>query len=146
MFTKHYGGDFVSKGFYWSRSSWEFVSISEEGGTLMGEQDEWYLRAPLPVVLVLGPLMGLLFFFTLPFSGMVVLAPFLAGKLRTAFETGGLSPAHVARPTQPGISNLEPRLRGAASRRAQRTEDENGKLVDLADRIARENRQENEQK
>ncbi|HEX9016302.1 MAG TPA: hypothetical protein VF960_09940, partial [Chloroflexota bacterium] len=104
MFTKHFGGDFVGQGIYWRRSTWEFVSISREGGTLMGAQDEWYLRAPLPVVLVLGPLMGLLFFFTLPLSGMLVLAPFLAGKLRTAVASGGLSPAHVARPTQPGVS------------------------------------------
>lgn len=106
----------------------------------MGEPTDWYVRAPLPLVLVLGPLMGLLFFFTLPFSGMMVLVPFVAGKLRTAVSSGRLSPVHLTSGPVPGISYLEPHLRpGTPS--AQREETEPGKLLDLADKIAEKDRQ-----
>ncbi len=140
MFTKHHGGEAVKCGTYWRRSTWEFVSIGEEGGTLMGENSEWYLRAPLPLVLVLGPVMGLLFFFTLPLSGMLVLGPFLAGKLRTAFAAGSLNPGRVTTAARPGVSYLEPRLRNGGAAGAEPAEGETGKLLDLADRINERNR------
>ncbi len=105
----------------------------------MGEATDWYVRVPLPLVLVMGPLMGLLYFFTLPFSGMMVLVPFAAGKLRTAVCSGRLSPAHLASGTTPGISYLEPRRRSGTAP-AQREETEPCKLLDLADKIAEKER------
>ena len=142
MFAKHCGGEFVEPGIYWRRSTWEFVSIPEDGGTLMGDAGEWYTRAPLPVVLVLGPLMGLLFFFTLPLSGMLVLAPMLAGRLRAAVTSGGLNPAHVAGAGQPGISYLEPRLKSSTPRRnGELKTSEPGKLLDLGDRTGEKGKQ-----
>ncbi len=105
----------------------------------MGDPNDRYMRAPLPLVLLLGPLMGLLFFFTLPLSGMLVLAPLLAGKVRTAVSSGRLSPAHLAPGGEPGVSYLEPRLqtgtRGSTpAARSDGAEPDN--LVDLANKIA----------
>jgi hypothetical protein len=105
----------------------------------MGGSTDWYVRAPLPLVLVLGPLMGLLFFIALPLSGMVVLVPFVAGKVRTAVSSGRLSPVHLASRAEPGISYLEPHLRSGATT-TQREDTESGKLLDLADRIAEKDR------
>ena len=104
----------------------------------MGEPNERYVRAPLPLVLLLGPLMGLLFFFTLPLSGMLVLAPFLARKVRTAVFSGRLSPAHLASGVEPGISYLEPYRRPVshdATLPAPRDGVEPDNLVDLANKI-----------
>ena len=104
----------------------------------MGGPSDWYVRAPLPLVLLLGPLMGLVFFFTLPLSGMLVLGPFLAGKLRTAVSSGRLSPAHLASGSEPGISYLEPYLRpgvhdSTPAARCDGAEPDN--LIDIANEI-----------
>ncbi|MCL4370063.1 MAG: hypothetical protein M1380_04055 [Chloroflexi bacterium] len=134
MITKHVGGEVVKGGIYWSMSAGEFVSVPREGGRLAGSMQDSYLRAPLPVVLVVGPIMGLAFAIFLPLSGLLVLVPFLADKLRGALIP---SAAHAAAGTtlQPGISYLEPRPRTAPEERPTETP-EQGKLVDLAKEIA----------
>ncbi len=112
----------------------------------MGGSSDWYVRAPLPLVLLLGPLMGLVFFFTLPLSGMVVLGPFLAGKLRAAVSSGRLSPAHLAPGSEPGISYLEPYLRSGeqdSTSATRRDEAEPGAVIDLADKIVEKEWREN---
>lgn len=142
MFTKRSAGEFAENGIYWRRSNWEFISVPEEGGILMGEPGEWYMRAPTPVVLILGPLMGLLFFFALPLSGMLVLAPMVAGRVRSAVTAGSLNPANLTNSAQPGVSYLEPRLRnGAAEPKAEIKDGDTGKLLDLTDRISDKNNQ-----
>ncbi|MGE5617816.1 MAG: hypothetical protein ACM3US_01000 [Sphingomonadaceae bacterium] len=137
MITRHVGGDVVEGGIYWSMSAGEFVSIPKEGGRLAGGPKDRYLRAPLPIVLVVGPIMGLAFAIFLPLSGLLVLIPFLASKLRGALVP---SAAHAAAGSlQPGVSYLEPRTRAAADRPAQTAApetDEEGRLVDLANEIA----------
>ncbi len=136
MITKHVGGEVVKGGIYWSMSAGEFISVPNEGGSLPGGTRERYLRAPLPVVLIVGPIMGLAFAIFLPLSGLLVLIPFLADKLRSTMIP---SAAHAAAGAslQPGVSYLETR---AATRdrsgEADGTEQEEGKLVDLAKEIA----------
>ncbi len=136
MITKHFGGELVKGGIYWSMSAGEFVSVPQEGGRLPGTGRDSYIRAPLPVVLVVGPVMGLAFALFLPLSGLLVLIPFLADKLRGAMVP---SAAHAAAGAslQPGVSYLEPRSRTAAQERPDGAETpEQGKLVDLAKEIA----------
>ena len=54
--------------------------------------------------------MGLAFAFFLPLSGLLVLIPFLGGKLRAVLFSGKVSAAHMAGSrVQPGVSYLEPR-------------------------------------
>jgi len=135
MISKHVGGEIVKGGIYWSLKDGEFVTIPREGGRLPGGSRDSYIKAPLPVVLVVGPVMGLAFAIFLPLSGLLVLVPFLFGKLRGAMVP---SAAHAAAGAmQPGVSYLEPQPRGTAQ--GQHTPDgtvENGKLVDLAKEIA----------
>jgi hypothetical protein len=105
MMTNHFGGDRVCGGVYWSKQAGEFISVPSEGGRLVGTENSQYLKMPLPLVLIAGPLMGLAFAFFLPLSGMLVLAPLLASKLRGAFAPGA---ARMATPQlQPGVSYLE---------------------------------------
>lgn len=137
MIRKHVGGDIVKGGIYWSMSQGEFIAVPKEGGALEGGRNDLYLRAPLPVVLVVGPIMGLAFAIFLPLSGLLVLVPFLVRKIRGAVTP---SAAHVATAAlQPGVSYLEPRSRANTGEPAA-TEtpegEEQGRLVDLAREIA----------
>ena len=105
----------------------------------MGGPGDWYVRAPLPLVLLLGPLMGMLFIFTLPFSGMLVLVPFLAGKVRTAVSAGKRRPAHLTSGAEPAISHLEPYSRPEARDSAPALRCGGARpcnLIDLANEIA----------
>jgi hypothetical protein len=142
MITRYAGGEVAPSGIYWNRTRGEFVSFSGEG-ELAGDRSERYLKAPLPVVLILGPLMGLAYFVFLPLSGLMVLVPVLAGKLRDALLPGRLSAAHMASAERlPGVSYLEPQSRIRTARADQegwiwKRDDEEGKLVDLATEIAR---------
>ncbi|MHB0870924.1 MAG: hypothetical protein ACYC66_03295 [Chloroflexota bacterium] len=138
MITRHVGGETVKGGIYWSMGAGEFVSVPNEGGRLAGGPEDRYLRAPLPIVLVVGPIMGLAFAIFLPLSGLLVLIPFLAGKLRGAVVP---SAAHAAVGSlQPGVSYLEPRTRATTKDRSGESatpeKDEQGRLVDLAKEIA----------
>jgi len=136
MISKHVGGEFVPGGIYWSMSAGEFLSVPKEGGRLAGNSQQRYIKAPLPLVLVVGPIMGLAFALFLPLSGLLVLGPFLAGRLRGALVP---SAAHAAVGTavQPGVSYIEPRPRpGADAHSSQDRAAEQGKLVDLAKEIA----------
>jgi hypothetical protein len=142
MITKYAGGEVAPNGIYWNRTRGKFVSFSGQG-ELAGDQSERYLKAPLPVVLIVGPLMGLAYFAFLPLSGLMVLVPFLASKLREVAFPGRLSAAHMASPQRlPGVSYLEPQSRIREAKADQegwiwRRNDDEGKLVDLATEIAR---------
>jgi len=134
MISRHVGGEAVKGGCYWSISAGEFLAVPKEGGTLPGSEKDRYIHAPLPVVLIVGPIMGAGFAFFLPLSGLLVLVPFLLGKLRGAAAP---SAARMATPQmQPGMSYLEPRSgAGTTAQEAPEVEDK-GKLVDLAQEIA----------
>ncbi len=131
--TKHFGGEKVTGGIYWSKKAGEFVTVPADGGELGGGERDQYIRTPLPLVLILGPLMGAAFAMFLPLSGMLVLAPFLATKLRSIAAP---SAARMATPQpQVGVSYLE------AAPRTERAEGEaekrdGEKLIKLAEAIA----------
>lgn len=138
MIAKHVGGEAVKGGVYWSMSAGEFVSIPAGGGRLAGGPKDRYIRAPLPIVLIVGPLMGLAFAIFLPLSGLLVVVPLMAGKLRGALGLGRMSTAHMAsQGTQLGVSYLEPRPRDRSVEYGSEAEAKDaGKLVDLAKEIA----------
>lgn len=79
MFT-HKGGYKVSKGTYWEVRSGHRVDIADEG-LLPGDVTASYLRAPAGVMLLMGPIIGLLYVIALPFIGIAVVATQLAGKI-----------------------------------------------------------------
>jgi hypothetical protein len=132
--AKHMGGETVKGGVYWSMTEGEFISVPGDGGILAGSARDQYMKAPLPLVLILGPVMGLAFAMFLPLSGLLVLIPFLAAKMR-----GAAAPSAARAALQPGVSYLEPgsgAKGGTDAPVASVSEAEQGKLVDLAKEIA----------
>lgn len=137
MLTKFEGGEAVKGGVYWSVKDGEFISVPKEGGVLEKESGRTYLKVPLPIVLVVGPIMGLAFAFFLPLSGVLVLASLAKRKLQGAFSAGKVGAAGMARlQMQPGASYLEPKAHEAGADAAPSPDAEDGKLVELAKEIA----------
>ena len=68
MFRKYSAGQFVPAGIYFNRKTWELAQISGAGDYLQGGEGAAYHRVPLPLVMVLGPLVGLAFILFLPFA------------------------------------------------------------------------------
>lgn len=62
----YHGGQVVKEGFYLKHSTWEFESVSRGGGNLPGNKETSYSRLPLPVVMAVGPLMGLVYVLSVP--------------------------------------------------------------------------------
>ncbi|MDP2948243.1 MAG: hypothetical protein Q8P22_01730 [Chloroflexota bacterium] len=68
MRRKYYPGEAVPAGTYWNSKSLEMATISEDDENLPAGEGVTYYRAPLPLVLLLGPLVGLAFVIFLPFA------------------------------------------------------------------------------
>ena len=79
--TRYHGSEAVKSGYYWNRKQWEIIAIGKRGGILPGEKSAGYLRIPLLLVVLLGPLMGGLYVILLPLMGIVMTIGFLGKKL-----------------------------------------------------------------
>ena len=62
----YHGGQVVKGGFYLKHSTWEFESVPRGCGNLPGNKETSYSRLPLPAVVVVGPLIGLVYVFSIP--------------------------------------------------------------------------------
>ncbi len=133
MTSNHFGGDRVSGGVYWSRKNKEFISVPSEGGRLGGCESDIYVKTPIWMVLLAGPLMGIAFAFFLPLSGLLVLVPILASKLRGAAAPGvaGIAASQL----QPGLSYLEGRAPTVAATAGVQV-GKDSRLIELAEAIA----------
>ncbi len=126
MFSQHHGGSIVDGGIYWSRRAMEFVPVPASGGTLPGGHEDVYVRTPILLVLVLGPLMGLAFAMFLPLSGILGVAGIVAGRL-----VGAVAPGRTRRVA---VALAEAAPAGVAARLG--TIGEDGKLISAANEIA----------
>jgi hypothetical protein len=128
----HKGGEKVKAGTYWSVTTGELASIPQQGVSLPGGAEERYIRAPLPLMMLLGPLAGAAYVIFLPFIGFATVAAFLGQRSWQGARAGGRAVTHmVAIPTwAPGIAHLTRRRahpgRAEAPAKAapERTEDE----------------------
>ncbi len=78
--TRYHGKESVKGGLYWSPSRWQMVTIPKEGGVLAGEAEMRYIRVPLLMMLVLGPVMGAAYVMFLPFIGFALMIGFGGAK------------------------------------------------------------------
>lgn len=133
MTSNHFGGDKVSGGVYWNRKDKEFITVPSEGGRLRGCENDVYVKTPIWMVLLAGPLMGLAFAFFLPLSGLLVLVPILASKMRGAAAPGvaGMASSQL----QPGLSYLEGRAPVAVGERCAEAGSD-ARLMQMAEEIA----------
>ena len=67
------GGQWVSKGTYWDLRRGQRIDIAEEGA-LPGGENSTYLRMPTGVLLLLGPIIGLLYAISMPIIGIATVA------------------------------------------------------------------------
>jgi len=77
---KHIGGERVKGGNYWNFSTGERVTI-ETGGILPGDSSTTYYKAHPAIILLAGPVLGLVYAVFLPFIGIAVLLKVVATKL-----------------------------------------------------------------
>ncbi len=137
MLARLEGGEAVKGGIYWSTKDGEFITVPKEGGLLEKGPGRNYIKVPLPIVLIVGPIMGLAFAFFLPLSGVLALASVAKEKL---FSGGKVGAAGMVRlQMQPGASYLEPTAHSASTDAAQGaapSSEDDGKLVELAREIA----------
>ncbi len=137
MVARLEGGVPASGGVYWSVKDGEFVSVPKEGGVLEGGDGRTYIKVPLPIVLIVGPVMGLAFAFFLPLSGVLVLGSLLKNKLQRAFSAGKVGAAGMASlQMQPGASYLQPTGSAGAEGAPQGEPEGDGKIMELAQEIA----------
>lgn len=126
MFSQHHGGSIVDGGIYWSRRAMEFVPVPASGGTLPGGHEDAYVRAPVFLVLVLAPVMGLVFALFLPLSGIVGGGRIVARRL-----FGAVAPDPTRRAA---VAPAEAVPAGAAA--GPVTIGEGRKLISMANEIA----------
>jgi hypothetical protein len=79
VFKTHSGGQAVRRGSYWNPASGEWVTFGEEGGVLPLGPGRYVRMAPV-LMLLLGPILGLLYWLLLPGVFFAVLVQFVAAK------------------------------------------------------------------
>lgn len=77
--VRYHGSDYAKGGFYCNTSRWEIITVPKGGGSLPGGNEEHYIRLPLFLVMLLGPLMGGLYVVFLPLIGFVMVF-YIVGK------------------------------------------------------------------
>lgn len=73
MISRHYGGELVKVGAYWNPRTGDWALVSDGDGVLPGGPEDTYLKVPLPLMLLIGPLLGLLYVIFLPLAAPVIL-------------------------------------------------------------------------
>jgi hypothetical protein len=90
------GTETVVGGYYLNGREWKFEMVDGPSGVLPGDETVQYRRIPVPAMLVLAPLMGLVFVMVVPFIGLAVIGEQLWKKARAlAVDPGDVSvPRH----------------------------------------------------
>jgi len=78
--VRHRGGEEVGKGNYWNFSTGERVSLDKEG-VLPGNAGTIYYKANPALILVAGPVLGLIYAAFLPFIGIAMVMRLAFSKL-----------------------------------------------------------------
>ena len=81
MTTIKYGGQWTRTGTYLGVTGGEWVTIPKGGGVLPGTKEARYLRTPLPLLVVLGPVAGLAYIIFLPMIGILVVGQLAVKKV-----------------------------------------------------------------
>ncbi|HWR58690.1 MAG TPA: hypothetical protein VN328_07370 [Thermodesulfovibrionales bacterium] len=78
--TRYKAGEKVGKGTYWNITNGNRVDIPDEG-TLPGDGGSTYKRFSPGIVLLAGPVIGLLYVIAMPFIAVGTIVMMIAGKL-----------------------------------------------------------------
>lgn len=115
MLTK--GGQKVAAGTYWNFSNGSRVQMEQEG-VLPGSETTRYIKAPVPVMLMAAPLIGLVFAVFLPFIGIVMTLSLVAKKLMAGVESAAAGSMSF------GWRPIQAYLTGKKAKKAERAKKE----------------------
>lgn len=97
---QHKGGTLVGRGTYWNLYTGEREAMKCEG-TLPGDAQTKYLKAPGIVVVLMGPVIGLFYVLLLPFIGLAMILMLVTSQLSSLlFEVFGKTAAFGWRPVE----------------------------------------------
>lgn len=104
---RYHGEEVVKRGIYLSLKRSDLVTIENERGLLPGESNDSYVRIPPLVMIVLGPLMGLIYVIFLPFISFAMVVGLMANKVWLGVRWIGESLLGVASVNwRPGVAYL----------------------------------------
>ena len=117
------GNETVGPGLYFNLRQLSFKSMEHEG-RLPGTADEVYHGVPWLVLMVAGPILGLVYVIFLPFIGLAMVVWLLAGKTAELIGRAAASAVRVLRPGwEPSMAFLS-RSKRASARAPKKSEDE----------------------
>jgi len=94
------GGHLVKTGTYWNLANGNRVQM-EEVGVLPGERTTRYIKAPVAVMIMAAPVIGLVFAVFLPFIGIAMALSLIGRKLaKTVTEAAASSMSFGWRPIE----------------------------------------------
>lgn len=120
MLRKYQGGQRVARGTYWNATTGEVIRIEKEG-ILPGDAEAGYIKASPLVLLMLGPVGGLLYAIFLPFIGLFMLAALTTKKALVGLRSLALTSASF------GWRPMEAYLAGRRKKSARAPKKEGGK-------------------
>ncbi len=97
MLRRYRGGQRAPKGSYWNPYTGQFLELDTEA--ILPDGKGAYFQVSLPVLLLLGPILGALFLLFVPLAVPLVVGAWAVQRLRSAFS--GQAPAPEARPPRP---------------------------------------------
>jgi hypothetical protein len=133
---RHYkGNEKVAPGIYFNASELVFRSVEEEG-TLPGDEETTWRAVPVVVMLLAGPVLGLLYAMFLPFIGFAMLATVTLGWVGKAVRPMLVASTRVLRPAwEPALAFLG---RGKAKRPAKAATEAAPKTDEWAEEVRAE--------
>ena len=100
----HKGGTRVGKGTYWDLANGQRIDVEQEA-VLSGAESSTYFRIPTGIMLIAGPVIGLLYVICLPFISIATVASLAAGKIANGLlGLVGTSLSFEWRPTESYLS------------------------------------------
>ena len=116
MLTK--GGHKVAAGTYWNMTNGSRVQMEQEG-VLPGDQKTRYIKAPVAVMLMAAPVIGLVFAVFLPFIGIAMTLSLIGKKLIDGVASAAAGSMSF------GWRPIEAYLAGRKTKKAARAKKEN---------------------
>jgi hypothetical protein len=139
---KYLGGQEVKRGVYLDTKKWELVQVYEQP-VLPGGTEATYMKPPTALVILGGPVAGLIFVMFLPFAGIVGAVSILAYRAWMGLRTAVVKAALLVAPGwQPGVAYL---ARRAGKKSETSVAAEADKILKEHEREIAERRQKGEQ-
>ncbi len=133
IMKSYYGGETVKSGFYFSFRDKDLVDPATDSEILPGGNEVRYVRIPSGLVVLAGPLIGLLYVIFLPLISFVMLLYLIGKQIRIQVQKASSGLLHPASATwRPGFAYFawrrHPGKRNTEERAVEASEAKSGKI------------------